>query len=442
MSDSNLQHSVTKPEPAFAPPREPRSTWLAVLGGAAALALILWGVLALRSGGPATTANGASVAGNAGDSTATIAARDFVRSLRIHGTVEAVQFRAVAAPRLSGPGMGTMIITKLVAPGATVKPGDVLVEFDRQNQERNFLDRQAEFRDLEEQIKKRRADQDAARARDDTELKQSENDVAAAELELRRNEVISRIDAEKNQQNLEEAKARFQQLKETYNLKRTAAAADVRILEIQRDRARNAMQHAQENAQKLIIRSPLSGIVVFTPIGRPGGMGEVQEGDEVRPGTPFLQVVDPSAMQVRARVNQADVPFLRPGQSAQVRLDAYPDLVFSGKLERLAAIGITSSMNTKVRTFATTFSIEGTDPRLLPDLSAAVEIEIERRAGALVAPRDALISENGQTYLNVKRGIRFEKVAVKIIAMSDAEVVIEPGGRDAIAAGVLVARRM
>jgi HlyD family secretion protein len=147
-------------------------------------------------------------------------------------------------------------------------------------------------------------------------------------------------------------------------------------------------------------------------------------------------------MQVRARVNQADVPFLRPGQPVQVRLDAYPDLVFSGKLERLAAIGITSSMNTKVRTFATTFSIEGTDPRLLPDLSAAVDIEIERRAGALVAPRDALISEDGQTYLNVKRGMRFERVAVKVTAISDAEVVIESRGRDAIAPGVLVARRM
>lgn len=439
MSDSSLHRSVAEPGPALA---QPRGRLLAVFAGVAALVLILWAVLALRSGVSGVPANGASVAGNAGDSTATIATRDFVRRLRIHGTVEAVQFRAVAAPRLSGPGMGTMIITKLATPGATVKRGDVLVEFDRQNQERNFLDRQAEFRDLEEQIKRKKADQAAARARDDTELKQAENDVAAAELEIRKNEVISRIDAEKNQQNLEEAKARFQQLKETYNLKRTAAAADVRILEIQRDRARNAMRHAQENAQKLIIRSPLGGIVVFTPIGRPGGMGEVQEGDEVRPGTPFLQVVDPSAMQVRARINQADVPFLRPGQPVQVRLDAYPDLVFSGKLERLAAIGITSSMNTKVRTFATTFSIDGTDPRLLPDLSAAVEVEVERRSGALVAPRDALISENGQTYLNVKRGMRFEKVAVKVTARSDAEVVIESSGHDAIAPGVLVARRM
>jgi len=370
------------------PPRGPawlRGRLLAAVAGAVVLALILWGVLAFRR----SSAGDASASQLAGAPTETIQNRDFVRALRIHGTVEAVQFRAVAAPRLAGPGMGSMVITRLVAPGATVKRGDILVEFDRLNQEKNFLDRQAEFRDLEEQIKRRKADQAAAKARDDTEMKQAENAVAAADLEMRKNEVISRIDAEKNQQNLEEAKARFEQLKQTYNLKRSAALADLRILEIQRDRARNAMNHARRNMDKLRIRSPLAGIVVFVPIGRPGGMGEVQEGDEVRPGTAFLQVVDPSAMQVRARVNQADVPYLRPGQPVQIRLDAYPDLVFPGKVESMAAIGVTSSMNTKVRTFAATFSIKGTDPRLLPDLSAGVEVELERRADGQVAPRKA-----------------------------------------------------
>jgi hypothetical protein len=202
------------------------------------------------------------------------------------------------------------------------------------------------------------------------------------------------------------------------------------------------MEHARRNMDRLRIRSPLAGIVVFTPIGRPGGIGEVQEGDEVRPGTPFLQVVDPSAMQVRARVNQADVPFLRIGQTTSVHLDAYPDFVLPGKLERLAAIGVTSSMSTKVRTFAATFSIQGSDPRLLPDLSAAVDIELERRTGALVAPRDTLLVENGQTYLRIKNGAEFEKVAVKVLTTSDTEVVFESNGREGIAPGVLVARKM
>lgn len=436
MLEANLHREVTKPQPALA---QPRGRLLAILAGVAALVLILWAVLAFRS---ATPANGASAAANAGSSTATLQTRDFIRTVRIQGTVEAVQFRSIAAPRLTGPGSGSMIITKLIPAGSHVKRGDLLVEFDRQNQIKTQLDRQAEFRDFEEQIKKKKADQSAAQAKDGTELHLAANALETARLEIRKNEVISKIDAEKNQQNLEEAIARLAQLRETFDLKRLAERADIRILEIQRDRSRNAMNHAKMNAEKLAIRSPLDGVVVMNAIWRPSGIGEVQEGDEVRPGATFMQVVDPTAMQVRSRVNQADVPSLRVGLPVQVRLDAYPDFLLPGKIEGLAAIGVTSGMNQKVRTFNATVSIQGTDARLLPDLSAAVEVEIERRSGALVAPRDAIISENGQTFLNVKRGMGFEKVAIRVVAMSDSEVAIESNGRDAIAAGALVARRM
>ena len=63
-------------------------------------------------------------------------------------------------------------------------------------------------------------------------------------------------------------------------------------------------------------------------------MREVQEGDQVRPGVPFMQVVNPDTMEVRARANQADIPFLRTGQPVQLRLDAYADLVFTGTLDQ------------------------------------------------------------------------------------------------------------
>ncbi|HEV8384966.1 MAG TPA: HlyD family efflux transporter periplasmic adaptor subunit [Candidatus Acidoferrales bacterium] len=418
-----------------------RAQWLAAGGGAIVVILMIWGVMAFRSRS-AAAANGSSLVDASGSATATIQTRDFVRALRIHGTVAALQFRSIAAPRLTGPGSGSMIITKLIPAGAHVKRGELLVEFDRQNQIKAQLDRQAEFRDFEEQIKKKKADQAAALARDTTELRQAENAVETARLEMRKNEVISKIDAEKNQQNLEEAEARLAQLKETFELKRAAARAEVRIVEIQRDRARRAMEHARLNAEKLAIRAPLDGIVVMNAVGRPGGMGEVQEGDEVRPGATFMQVVDPTSMQVRSRVNQADVPYLHIGQPVVVQLDAYPDLHLAGKIEGLAAIGVTSNMNQKVRTFAATVSIQGNDPRLLPDLSAAVDVEVERRSGVLVAPRDALISENGQTFLSVKRGMGYEKVAVKVATMSDAEVVVEPNSGAAITPGTVVARKM
>jgi len=94
----------------------------------------------------------------------------------------------------------------------------------------------------------------------------------------------------------------------------------------------------------------------------------------VRSGLPILEVVDSSEMRVRARVNQADVNRLQPGRSAQITLDSYPGRTFRGRLEHLSRIGATSSMSNRVRTFLAVFSIEGTDPHLMPDLAAAIDV--------------------------------------------------------------------
>src|SRR5258706_7912125 len=107
------------------------------------------------------------------------------------------------------------------------------------------------------------------------------------------------------------------------------------------------------------IQSPLAGLVVLKTIWKSGSMGEVQQGEEVRPGMPILEVVDPSAMRVRARVNQADIPRIRVGQEVRITLDSYPSQPFNGRLEQLSPIGATSGMSNRVRTFVATFSIVG-----------------------------------------------------------------------------------
>ncbi len=362
--------------------------------------------------------------------TAVVKRGDLVRSLRIHGVVEAVQSYSVAAPRLMGQrgqDYGSLIITRLVAGGTRVKPGDVLVEFDRQNQLKNALDREADYKDYLEQIKKKQADQAAQAAADQTGLRQAENAVRAATLELRRNEVISKIDAEKNQENLDQAKAQLEQLRQTFELKRLARQADLHVLEIQRDRARNAMTYAEKNAEKLVIKSRLAGVVVLNSIWKAGNMAEVQEGDSVDAGRPIMQVVDPGAMQVRARANQADIPFLDAGLPVTIGLDAYPELTFKGKLERIGAIGVTSTLSQRVHTFTAMFSITGSDPRLMPDLSAAVDVELGRHAGKLIVPRDAIIADADKNYVLVKNGTRTDRRLVKLGPATDSEVAVESG---------------
>lgn len=355
---------------------------------------------------------------------ATARRTDFVRSIRLTGTVEAINFLAIAPPRLSGPGMGSLVITKLAASGRHVSKGELLVQFDQQQQIKNALDQEATYVDLVEQINKKKADQATARAADDSGLRQAENDMNSAAAEVRRNEILSKIDAEKNNLAYEQAKATYAQLRKTFDLKRRAAQAEVKSLEIQRDRAKAAMEYARKNTARLEIHAPIDGIVVLNSVWKGGQMGEVQEGDEVRAGVPFMQIVNPGTMQVRARVNQADVSLLRVGQLVRVGLDAYPDLSFGGKVERIAAIGVTSGLSDKVRSFNVLFSISGSDSRLMPDLSASLNVELQRIPRVLTVPRASVISSGDSRYVIVEKGSKYEQEPVQVSAESDNEAVV------------------
>ena len=426
---SNTPTLSAKPGAASAPAGFFARNWKAAAGilGVVVLIFAVW--MFRRTPAQAST--------DGGPRTAKVERRDFVSSLRMHGTTAAVESYPITVPRMAGQPGGQLIITKLAPNGSRVKPGDMLVEFDRQNQVRNALDRRAEYLDLEEQIKKKVAEQAAAKARDDTELEQARNEAAKARLEMKRNEVISRIDAEINKQRLEEAEAKLKQLEATYQLKRSAEKADMRILEIRRDRSRATMQYAEGNSAKMAMTTPIAGLVVVNNVWKGGSMGEVLEGDEVRPGLPIMQVVNPNTMEVRVRVNQADVPFLKVGQPAEFRLDAFPELVFKGKLDRIAAMGGGTGRSEFVRTFSAVFTIEGNDPRLLPDLAAAVDAELSRVPNALLIPRDALEWENEKPFVRVQRNGSWEKRPVKIARENNVEVAIESG----LEAGDVVLRK-
>jgi len=300
-------------------------------------------------------------------------------ALRFHGLVEPVRSHPVVVPRLAGSGPGTLVVVHLVKPGTRVKRGDLLIEFDRQAQIKTANDRQAEYRDFAEQINRKRGEQLTARAHGEAELKIAENAVKSAELEVQKKEVVAAITAEQNQLTLDEARAKMAQLRRTFELRRKADAADIRALEIQRERAMNAWKHAESNAEKMRVVSPIDGMVVLKSTWKSGTMGEVQEGEEVRSGLGVMDVIDPAAMRVRAKINQADVALLRVGQPARITLDSYPTRTFTGRLEQLSQIGAVSTMSNRVRSFLGIFSIDGADAHLMPDLAAAIDIAEEHR---------------------------------------------------------------
>jgi multidrug resistance efflux pump len=299
----------------------------------------------------------------------------------LSGTVEAVQARTVSVPRLQGPAV-PLVIIGLVPAGTRVNAGDPLVEFDRQQQERDAFDRRAEVVNLEGEILKKRAEHAAATAKDRTAVTAAEHDVERARLEVRKNDLIPKIDAEKNTLALTQASARLAQLNKTFDLKRQAEAAELRTLEIRRDRAERALRYAERNAELMVANAPFPGLVVIKRVYRNSGFVEVAKGDEVRPGTPIVDIVDTSVMRVRARVNEADMRFVRAGQRAKVGLDGFPDLVFAGEIAVVTPLAVSSQLSRTVRSFVAVVAIEGSHPQLLPDLTASVDVMVDAPATA------------------------------------------------------------
>lgn len=425
---ADTQARPTEITPVIAPPaqtlrapspRRGKGPWIAA--GVAVTLVVAWAV---------TRAVRSRVRSELGGTAETAVARreNFTSVLRLAGTVEAVRSRPIIAPRLSGSQMNSMTLTFLVRAGTHVKKGDVLAEFDRQAQMKDYLDKQASYQDFANQVAEKQAAEDAAAAKDQTELQQASDALAKARLEVSKNDILSRIDAEKNTETLQEAEATLKQLQETYTLKREAAAAGIQTLEIQRDRAKATMDYAQANSERMVVRSPMDGVAVLNTTWLGGrGLAEPQQGDQIWAGMAFMKVVDPSAMSVSVAVNEEDLPSLHVGQHARIHLDAYPDLSFPGTLDELAPMGQTNGYSQTVRTFAAVFSVEGTSPKLMPDLTAFVDAELANVKNAVVVPVQSTVEDHGREYVWVKSGVGYEKRAVALGPENDLDAVIASG---------------
>lgn len=402
------------------PPRAPifSFTTLAAVAVIAVLAAVTW--LAVRH-----FSSRSSVVDRAG--TVTVRSENFVKVLRLAGTTEAVHARPILVPTLEGAQLSQLVITKMQAAGARVKKGDLLAEFDRQAQLKDALDKRAAYQGLVDQLNEKRATEVAARAKDQTDIQQAEDALKKAQLEVLKNDIVSKIDAEKNRETLTEAAATLKQLQRTFKLKRESAAADIHSTEIQAERAKETMLYAESNASKMQLLSPMDGVVVLNMVWTGSKVGEAQEGDNVRPGLPFMKVVDPSRMNVSVEVNQSDFLKLHVGQLARVYLDAYPSLVFSGHLEELSPMAHTSQFSDSVRTFTATFALDGSNPKLMPDLSASVDVELDSAKNALVVPMESVEDDAGHEYVWVRRAGGFAKRAVSVGPDNDLDVVIESG---------------
>jgi HlyD family secretion protein len=151
--------------------------------------------------------------------------------------------------------------------------------------------------------------------------------------------------------------------------------------------AEAGLKRIHENLEKTVIRSPIDG-VISKRVAKPGEV--VITGTMNNPGTTIMTISDLSKMQVRARVDEVDVPLVAPGQKARIFLQTDQNAPVAARVMRVASKG-TKQTGRDVVSFETLLEVLGNDDRVRPGMTANVEIEVARRDDAITVPVEAIM---------------------------------------------------
>jgi multidrug resistance efflux pump len=375
--------------------------------------------------------------------TAKAAIGDFERVLRTSGTVTAQNFAAIRTPTMQAGGdrggrqSSAMTLTSLASPGLVVKEGATVAEFEFQAIVDHLDDTRSTLTQAEADFQKKRAEIMIAQEAKQQSLRDAKAVRDKAQLDLRTADVRSEIEAEILKLAAEEAEAGYQQLSKEVELQKVSYDAELRSQEIEVAKDRLHVQRHERDLERVKLTTPVGGLVVLESIFRGGGqVDQVKTGDEVNPGTFFMRVVDLSGMIILGSVNQVDSQTVRIGQQAEVRLDAYPDLVLPGRVVSIGAMATTGAAgggwnrggrDDYVKNVSIQISIEAEDSRVIPDLSASAEIVLERKEDLLLIPRSAIRQRDDKTFVSVRQGNGFAEREVEVGDVSATQAVVLTG---------------
>ena len=176
-------------------------------------------------------------------------------TVRATGIIRAVQSIVVLVPRIEGVG-GNQTLATLVENGTMVSPGDLLASFDRANELKLLREAQSKFDDQDHQIEQKKAEHLSNAEKRVSDLTQASADLKKAEIESRKGPVLSALDQEKNRINVETARAHLASLEISNRAHEIADKAELRVLELQRDRQKVAVERQIRNSEKLMVKAP------------------------------------------------------------------------------------------------------------------------------------------------------------------------------------------
>ena len=164
------------------------------------------------------------------------------------------------------------------------------------------------------------------------------------------------------------------------------------------ERAQAGSSQARDQLSKTTVYSPIDGTVTILT----SKLGERIVATGQFAGTEVMRVADLSRMQAVIDVNENDVPNVKIGDKANVKIDAYGDRKFKGTVAQIGNTGKTTGSGTQeeVTNFEVKINLEREDILLRPGLSCTADIETNMVKDAVAVPMQAVTIRTGDGNLS------------------------------------------
>ncbi|OGU80363.1 MAG: efflux transporter periplasmic adaptor subunit [Stygiobacter sp. RIFOXYC12_FULL_38_8] len=145
-----------------------------------------------------------------------------------------------------------------------------------------------------------------------------------------------------------------------------------------------ALKESNETLNKTYVYAPMNGTISKLSVE----LAQRVLGSNFSPGTEILTVADLSQMEARVDVDENDVVLVSVGDEAKVKVDAFGDKEFKGKVTQIGNSAVSKGLGTQdeVVNFEVRVLIDDPGKQLRPGMSCDADVKTETKANVLAVP--------------------------------------------------------
>ena len=315
-------------------------------------------------------------------------------------------------------------ITDLIPEGTYVDSGDYIGTLDRTDLANKLKEIGTELDKITSQFRAERLDTALTlrESRDNLinlRYGMEEKDLILQQSKYESPAVIRQAEIDK-----EKSQRAYDQALENYQIKKDQAEAKVSQVAATLKQQEMRYELVEKVLNEFTILAPKSGMLVYH---RDWDGQKVEVGSEVSAWDPTVATLpDLNSLLSKTYINEIDISKVKKNQKVEIKIDAFADKTYSGKIIDVANVG-EQLPNSEAKVFEVNILLDKVDTTLRPAMTTSNNILISEFEDVLYVPIEAIQVEDSAKFVYLKTGFGSEKKPVETGDANDNYIIIEEG---------------